>query len=61
VERNPLATTLNWVVETSSDLRTWRSGPGFTAIELAEPTEFLVRALQPADDAPAIFLRLRVE
>jgi hypothetical protein len=61
VERNPLATTLNWVVETSSDLRTWRSGPGFTAVELAEPTELLVRALQSADDAPAIFLRLRLE
>ena len=52
---------VGYVVETSDDLTTWRSGVGYTEVVRDEPTVLEVRSVVPADECGRQFMRLRVK
>jgi hypothetical protein len=63
-DRDKLATDVHCVPETSSDLLTWSSGPGYTTtesiVDLGTLERVTVRALVPAASTSQRFMRLRL-
>jgi hypothetical protein len=51
---------IDYLVRSASDLVSWQSGPGHTVVMEETPTLLLVRDAQPANQAQARFLELRV-
>jgi hypothetical protein len=59
IVRNPLATNITFVVESSPDLLQWHSGGGHTVVVQEDPSTLKVRDAEPLGPTPR-FLRLRV-
>jgi hypothetical protein len=59
VERTATAPDVQYQVEVSNDLNTWRSGPPFTVTVVDADTQLVVRSATPVDAAPQ-FMRLRI-
>lgn len=60
VPRRVRRSDVSYVVETSDDLSTWRSGAGFTEVVRDEATVLEVRASAPVEGSSRRFMRLRI-
>jgi hypothetical protein len=60
ITKNPDATDISYLVETSTDLATWQTGAGHTVVISDTTTELSVRAAAPMTNDTQRFLRLRV-
>lgn len=60
VIRVPEAAELSFVVEVSSDLVTWRSGPAYTTVEIDAPSRLRVRDNTRPGPGAARFIRLQL-
>jgi hypothetical protein len=56
--KNPEATNLNYIVESSPDLQTWKSD---TVTVAQSAIEEKVRSIIPVNNAPRWFLRVKIE
>ena len=60
LNRNAATTDVQYLVEVSSDLATWFTGPVHTTVLTNTPALLRVRDNTPSDTAPQRFIRVKV-